>query len=58
MKVLRYIGLVAAMVTAAACGGSSDENGGGGGGGGEREWTVMVYLAADNNLAVQGVSTG
>jgi len=55
MKVLRYIGLVAAMATAAACGGSSDENGGGGGGGGEREWTVMVYLAADNNLAVQGV---
>ena len=27
----------------------------GGGGGGGREWTVMVYLAADNNLAVAGV---
>ena len=27
----------------------------GGGGGGGREWTVMVYLAGDNNLAVAGV---
>lgn len=57
MKALRYFGLVVAMATAAACGGSSDENGGGGGGGGgdTREWTVMVYMAADNNLTVAGV---
>lgn len=45
--------LAAALTLAAACGG------GGGGGGNPNpttaEWTVMVYLAADNNLAVQGI---
>jgi hypothetical protein len=46
--------VVAALATAAACGGGSNENGGGGGGG-TREWTVMVYMAADNSLAVQGI---
>lgn len=56
MKALHRIGLVATLMTAAACGGGSNENGGNGGGGGAtREWTVMVYLAADNNLAIQGV---
>jgi len=56
MKAFQRICLVAALTTAAACGGSSNENGGGGGGGGgTREWTVMVYMAADNSLAVQGI---
>jgi hypothetical protein len=57
MKVFRLLGLLAAMATAAACGGGSDENGGGGGGGGggTREWTVMVYLAADNSLTIDGI---
>lgn len=42
---------------AAGCGSSTDPGGGtgGGGGGGNAEWTVMVYMAADNSLAVQGV---
>jgi hypothetical protein len=55
MKASHRIGLMAAVAAAAACGGSSSSNSGGGGGGGTREWTVMVYMAADNNLAVQGV---
>ncbi|HWA56382.1 MAG TPA: clostripain-related cysteine peptidase [Gemmatimonadales bacterium] len=58
MKALRLAALVGALGLAGACGGGgSDEGGGGGGGGGggTREWTVMVYMAADNSLAVQGV---
>jgi hypothetical protein len=38
----------------AACGGS-DSSGPGGGGGGTADWTVMVYMAADNSLATQGI---
>lgn len=56
MKVVRTMALALAASVVAACGGGSDSNGGGGGGGGgQREWTVMVYMAADNSLAVQGV---
>ncbi|MFN8653296.1 MAG: clostripain-related cysteine peptidase [Gemmatimonadales bacterium] len=55
MKVVRAVALALAASVVAACGGGSDSNGGGGGGGGQREWTVMVYMAADNSLAVQGV---
>ncbi|HXG43461.1 MAG TPA: clostripain-related cysteine peptidase [Gemmatimonadales bacterium] len=45
------------ILLGAACGGSAtgDSGGGGGGGGGLPEWTVMVYIAADNSLAVQGI---
>ncbi len=56
MKATRFLALALALGAATACGGGSDENGGGGGGGGgTREWTVMVYMAADNSLAVEGV---
>ncbi len=59
MKALHRIGLLAAALTVAACGGSDSTapggGGGGGGGGGNPEWTVMVYMAADNSLAVQGI---
>ncbi len=53
MTVTRASLVAAALALGAACGG------GGGGGGNPNptiaEWTVMVYLAADNNLAVQGI---
>jgi hypothetical protein len=55
MKALKRVGLLTAIVSAAACGSSTDPGGGGGGGGGTAEWTVMVYMAADNSLAVQGI---
>lgn len=59
MKGSRLVALVLALGLVSACGGGSDENSGGGGGGGgggnTREWTVMVYMAADNSLAVEGV---
>jgi hypothetical protein len=56
MRALKRIGLLTGMLTAAACGGGTDPGPGPGpGGGGNAEWTVMVYMAADNSLAVQGV---
>ena len=53
MKAHQRITLLGAILVSAACGG-------GDGGtnpppGGPAEWTVMVYMAADNSLAVQGV---
>lgn len=48
-------GLVAAVVLGGACGGGGEGDNGGGPGPTTREWTVMVYMAADNNLAVQGI---
>ncbi|MEO8138135.1 MAG: clostripain-related cysteine peptidase [Gemmatimonadota bacterium] len=55
MKALNRIGLLAGMMAVAACGGGSTDPGGGPGPGGNAEWTVMVYMAADNSLAVQGI---
>jgi hypothetical protein len=45
--------LLGGILLAVACGGGDD--GGTNPGGGGREWTVMVYMAADNSLAAQGV---
>ena len=54
MKAHQRITLLGAILVSAACGG---DNGGTNPppGGGNREWTVMVYMAADNSLAAQGV---
>lgn len=52
----RWLGVWAVAAMAAACGGGGDSGGGGPDPNpGTREWTVMVYMAADNNLAVQGI---
>jgi hypothetical protein len=52
MRTVKQIGLLGAILASAACGGGG---GGSGPGGGTREWTIMVYMAADNSLAAQGI---
>ncbi|HEY7681966.1 MAG TPA: clostripain-related cysteine peptidase [Gemmatimonadales bacterium] len=52
MKPGQRIALVGALAISAACGGGGTSSNGGGG---PAEWTVMVYMAADNSLAVQGI---
>jgi len=47
--------LLAGVLLAAACGGGDNGGTNPPPGGGNREWTVMVYMAADNSLAAQGV---
>ena len=47
--------LLGGVLLAAACGGGDDGGTNPPPGGGNREWTVMVYMAADNSLAAQGV---
>jgi hypothetical protein len=55
MTAIRGSLLVAALALTAACGGGGGDGGGGGPTPGTAEWTVMVYMAADNSLAVQGI---
>lgn len=50
---LRQVTGLAALFTVAACGGS--DSAGPPGGGGTADWTVMVYMAADNSLAADGI---
>jgi len=52
MKGSHRFGLLAAILAGSACGGGTSP---GSDGGGPAEWTVMVYMAADNSLAVQGI---
>jgi hypothetical protein len=49
--------LSATLLLGAACGGSGSDGGSPGPGPGPatREWTVMVYMAADNSLAADGI---
>ncbi len=55
MRAVSWMAILAGVLLGAACGGGPTGDGGGGGGGGTPEWTVMVYLAGDNSLAVQGI---
>jgi hypothetical protein len=54
MKARQHVALWGAIVISAACGGG-DNGGTTPPPGGTADWTVMVYMAADNSLAVQGV---
>lgn len=55
MRVYQRLAAVAALTAAAACGGSSTDPGTPPPVGGTAEWTVMVYMAADNSLAADGI---